>query len=340
MMSARPPIAVFGATGLTASFVAAELTRRGWPAILLARDVAKLEPIAQKHAPGAELRPADSEDPAGLDRALARAGAVINCAGPFMDSAAPLIEAALRAGIHYVDVTAEQATTKATFDRYGRAAAQAGIVVAPAFAFYGGLADLLATVATDGWTSADEILVAVALDSWLPTRGTRVTGDRNTTPRVIVAGGELWPLQNLAAGRRWEFPEPFGVQDVVDVPLSEVITISRHLAISELRSYMNEKPLKDLHDPDTPPPSPADERGRSAQLFCMDVIARRGEESRRATASGRDIYAVTAPIVVEAATRIVEGGARRSGVSSPGELFDAREFLEALDPESISISLG
>ncbi|HZD68971.1 MAG TPA: hypothetical protein VFA45_08680 [Actinomycetes bacterium] len=36
----------------------------------------------------------------------------------------------------------------------------------------------------------------------------------------------------------------------------------------------------------------------------MDVVARRGTETRRAVASGRDIYAITAPIVVEAAQRL------------------------------------
>ena len=51
---------------------------------------------------------ASVDDPASLDRAISGAAAVINCAGPFMDTAAPLIEAAIRGRIHYLDVTAEQ----------------------------------------------------------------------------------------------------------------------------------------------------------------------------------------------------------------------------------------
>jgi hypothetical protein len=52
--------------------------------------------------------------------------------------------------------------------------------------------------------------------------------------------------------------------------------------------------------PDTPTPAPADERGRrrSARTFLVDVIVRSGGSERRAVASGRDIYAVTAPLAV------------------------------------------
>ena len=45
---------------------------------------------------------------ASLDRSLAVAAAVINCAGPFLETADAVSAAALRARIHYLDVTAEQ----------------------------------------------------------------------------------------------------------------------------------------------------------------------------------------------------------------------------------------
>jgi hypothetical protein len=127
--------------------------------------------------------------------------------------------------------------------------------------------------------------------------------------------------------RTWSFPAPFGALEVVAFPLTEIITISRHLPTPEVHAYMNLAPLSDLHDPDTPTPTAPDESGRSDQLFLMDVIVRRGREERRATARGRDIYAVSAPIVVEAATRILDGRIERSGVATAGELFDAHNFL-------------
>jgi hypothetical protein len=54
------------------------------------------------------------------------------------------------------------------------------------------------------------------------------------------------------------------------------------------------------------------------------------------TASGRDIYAFTAPLVVEATQRILNGAAHGIGVLAPGELFDAASFLRALAPEHLT----
>ena len=83
----------------------------------------------------------------------------------------------------------------------------------------------------------------------------------------------------------------------------------------------------------------SDDSGRSSQIFVVDVIARKDGEERRAVASGRDIYAVTAPLVVEAAQRLVAGRVRATGVVAPGEVFDARDFLESLSPAYLSLEL-
>ncbi|HLA94884.1 MAG TPA: saccharopine dehydrogenase NADP-binding domain-containing protein [Pyrinomonadaceae bacterium] len=328
-------ITVFGAYGHTGRFVVAELFKRGWTPILAGRDEAKLKVTGNAYT-GSEVRIASIDDPASLDRALDGAAAVINCAGPFLDTAAPLIEAALRARIHYLDVTAEQMAAFSVFEQYADAARDADIVIAPAMAFYGGLGDLMATATMGDWTSADQISIAIALDSWKPTKGTRLTGERNTARRVVLSKYKLEFLADPPSTRSWDFPAPFGTQDVVELPLTEMITISRHLQVPEIRSYMNLTPLTDLRDPNTPEPTAADESGRSEQAFLMDVVVTKGEEARRKTAYGRDIYAITAPIVAEAVERILDGRIKRTGVAAGGEIFDAEDFLQKLSASHIS----
>ena len=336
--SAGRNIAVYGAYGHTGSFVVSELRARGWIPILCGRDPERLAILAASH-PGLLVRAAPIDDPDALDRALAGAAAVINCAGPFLDTAPPLIEAALRARIHYLDLAAEQGAVLATFERFSAIARDAGIAVIPAMAFYGGLGDLLATAAMGDWADADEIRIAIALDSWLPTRGTRLTGARNTARRLVVSGDRLQAIADPPPTRSWDFPAPFGTLEVVGLPLSEIITLSRHLRSPEIHAYMNLEPLKDLRNPQTPPPTPADASGRSAQKFLVDVVVRKGSEERRALAHGRDIYAVTAPLVVEAAVRLVTGSCGMTGVVSAGQGFDARDFLGSLEAEDIVIEL-
>ena len=264
--------------------------------------------------------------------------AVINCAGPFLDTAVPVIEAALRARIHYLDVCAEQRAVLDVYERFADAAKAAGVTVMPAMAFYGGLADLLATAAMGDWSDADAIDIAVALDSWHPTAGTRLTGARNHHRRLVVTDGNVEPLADPPPSRQWTFPPPFGIQDVIELPLSEIITLTRHVRSVEVHSHMNLAPLKDLRDPSTPSPKAIDERGRSSQIFAVDTIVRRGGQMRRATAQGRDIYEVSAPLIVEAMERIVDGRCRTIGVAAPGEAFDARGFLESLPALHLSLS--
>jgi short subunit dehydrogenase-like uncharacterized protein len=248
-----------------------------------------------------------------------------------------VLDAALRARIHYLDVAAEQRAVTDTLARDGEAKA-AGVTVLPAMAFYGGLADLLASAALDGATEADAVDIAVALDGWHPTRGTRLTGDRNHYPRTYIEHGRTCTVPDPAPVRETDFPAPFGTQETVLLPLSETVVLSHHVACRNLHSWMNLAPLHDLRDPATPTPTAADDSGRSAQRFVVDVRVRRGDRVDRAVASGRDIYAVTAPLLVEALQRILDGRVHGNGSLTAGQAFDARDFLDALADAAFTVT--
>jgi len=336
-------IVVYGAYGHTGRFVVTELLRRGLRPILSGRDADKLKAFATA-TPGLEIRPAPVDQPRSVDRVLAGAALVINCAGPFAVTAAPIIEAALRARIPYLDVAAELEANVDTFHHYAQPAQKAGVVVVPAMAFYGGLGDLLATAAMREWDGADEISIAYGLDSWHPTAGTRLAGQisrqRRNGRRVVFAEGRLQYRDSEAPLSAWQFPAPLGTQTVIgEFTMADSVTIPRHLRVPEIRSYMTAAAVGDVSAASWQPPTAKDESGRSAQTFIVEVVARSGGESRRASASGRDIYAFTAPLAVEAAQRILDGRAAGSGVLAAGEAFDARDFLQALSPAYLALQL-
>ncbi|MGU7774886.1 saccharopine dehydrogenase family protein [Burkholderia sp. MR1-5-21] len=337
-MNDRKTIAVYGATGHTGRFVVAELKRRGLGVIRIGRDPARLtESGADDAIPS---RVAAIDDPDALDAALRGAAAVINCAGPFLDTALPVVDAALRAGIPYLDVTAEQPAFQMLIEQRDARARAAGVSIVPAAAFYGGLADLLVTAAVDHQDKPIErVDIAIGLDSWHPTRGTRVTGERNHAIRLVQENGKLVPLPQPAREGVWSFPQPLGSMDVTMLPFTEVLAVSHHLSIDTIASWLALVALRDVRAADTPPPRPEDEHGRSAQQFAVDVVVVQNGTAHRVTATGRDIYAVSAPIIVEAAERLLTGKAARSGgVRSLGEIFDARDFLAALD--TVTVSFG
>jgi short subunit dehydrogenase-like uncharacterized protein len=342
-MTSNESVTVFGAYGHTGRFVVSELRQRGWMPILSGRDPDKLHALGELH-PELELRPASVDNPASLDRALAGSTAVINCAGPFARTSAPVIEAALRARIPYLDVAAEVEANADTFEQYADRARLAGIVTVPAMAFYGGFGDLLATAAMENWSTADEISIAYALSSWKPTLGTRATTQvssaRRGGRRIVYSNHRMEFRTDKAPVVSWTFPPPIGTQEVAgEFTMADSVTIPRHLKVSEIRTYMTLAPLKDLDDPDLSPPPATDKTGRSAQTFLVEVVARAGSEKRRVVARGRDIYAFTAPLVVEATERVASMRVKRAGVFAAGEIFDARDFLKSLCPAHLSIEM-
>jgi hypothetical protein len=183
----------------------------------------------------------------------------------------------------------------------------------------------------------------LGLSGWHPTAGTRAAGEvsrrRRGGRRLRYTGGRLEYLDGAPPILPWPFPAPVGARMVIgEFTMADVVTIPRHLSIPEVRTYMTVEAAEDLSAPDTPAPAAADERGRSAQTFLVDVIVRSGGEQRRAAASGQDIYAVSAPLAVEAIRRVLGGQTRTTGVASPGEMFDAADFLGALS-RHISVEL-
>jgi hypothetical protein len=246
-----------------------------------------------------------------------------------METADAVVSAAIRAKAHYIDVSAEQPSTREVLEKYDAPAREAGVAVVPALAFFGGFVDLLATAAVGDWPSADSIEVVIGLNLWHPTEGTRLTGEKNTAQRFVQRGGKLEAFTAPGA-KEHGFGEPWGHMKVKEIALSEAMLIPRHIQVKELYTYLSSKALDDIHDAKTPGPVATDKTGRSAQKFIVDVAAvKRGAKTRSVRARGRDIYGFTAPLVQEAVAALLASKFADAGAKAPGEMFHAREILEA-----------
>lgn len=333
---AQSPVLVYGAYGHTGRFVVRELLRAGITPVASGRDPDRLAALAAE-IPGLQTRPAAVDDDRALSAVMREVAVVVNCAGPFLDTSLRVAGAAVRAGAHYLDLTAEQAAAQQLYRAHGELRWPSDIAVIPAMAFYGGLADLMATTAAAEWEAVDEIIVVAGIDRWWPTEGTRRTGRRNTATRLIVEDGRLVPAPQTARRREWAFPEPLGRQSVSAAPLTEIVLLHRHLAAARIESYVSTSALKDISDPATSAPAAVDATGRSAQRFVVDVVVRRGREERRISVSGQDIYAATAPLVVEAALRLLDGRAAVRGAATPAQVFDSADVLDSLRARGLTV---
>src|SRR5680860_1236510 len=101
-----PEVLLFGATGYTGRLVADALFRRGASFSIAGRNRDELARVASSCG-GVEVRVADVEDVGSLVAALRGCRVLVTTVGPFSQLGEAAVEAALRAGVHYVDSCGE-----------------------------------------------------------------------------------------------------------------------------------------------------------------------------------------------------------------------------------------
>jgi short subunit dehydrogenase-like uncharacterized protein len=121
-------IVLFGATGYTGRLTAAELAAAGAPIRLAGRNAAALAELASEI--GGEVEPevatADVGDPASVRALLGPGDVMLSTVGPFARWGAPAIEAAIDAGVPYIDSTGEPPFIRRVFELWGPEAERAG----------------------------------------------------------------------------------------------------------------------------------------------------------------------------------------------------------------------
>jgi short subunit dehydrogenase-like uncharacterized protein len=125
-------VLIYGSTGFTGKLILERLVADGLRPLVGGRDAARVRSVAQPL--GLEWRHAPVTDPDALDEALRGVRVVLNAAGPFADTALPVVEAAARQGAHYVDVCGEVDVIESLAERHAWWRRQ-GIMAMPAVGF-------------------------------------------------------------------------------------------------------------------------------------------------------------------------------------------------------------
>ncbi|MFC7140275.1 saccharopine dehydrogenase family protein [Halosimplex aquaticum] len=145
---------VYGSYGFTGSLIVDEALDRGLDVIVAGRDRNAVENQAIRQK--CDERVFSLDEPRLVDHALEEVEAVLHCAGPFADTAEPMVEGCLRTGTHYLDITGEIEV----FERlagYDDEAAEAGVMVLPGVGFDVVPTDCLAAHLAERVPDADRI---------------------------------------------------------------------------------------------------------------------------------------------------------------------------------------
>lgn len=163
---------IYGANGYTGKLIAEQAARRGFKPILAGRNASAIEPLAKKYK--LPVRAFALDNPAAVRAGLKGVGLVLHCAGPFSATCAPMLEACLELGAHYLDITGEIDVFAHCHAQDARAK-KAGIVVLPGAGFDVVPTDCLAAQLKRELPSANSLVLAFDAAGG-PSPGTARTG--------------------------------------------------------------------------------------------------------------------------------------------------------------------
>ena len=322
-------VCLFGASGYTGRLVAHALAERGIPFLAVGRDPVRLHAVAA--AAGAEdVRTADAGDPPSIAHAARGTRVLLSTVGPFLRLGVGALEAAVRAGVHYLDCCGEGPFVSRVLQEHDAAARSAGVAMVTAMGFEEVPADVAAALACEGLGGA-----ALVLSYAVP------SGASAGTLRSAI-GALLHEAGPRETEPRWApMPPPLGPRPSVRLPLAEAAVAPSHLEVSSVETYVTvglvwktvlTRARAILRLAAIPPGAAA--LDRLTKLASGPTQARRARARwtilaeatsptgwRNVALAGVDPYGLTAHALAEGARMLADPGYARSGAMGPVAAF-------------------
>lgn len=223
---------IYGANGYTGRLIVPVAIARGLRPILAGRDATALRSLAAEH--GLEARPFALDDAATIDRALIGVSVVLHCAGPFSKTSRAMVDACLRAGAHYLDITGEIPVFEACAARDAEARAR-GVVLLPGVGFDVVPSDCLAAHLHRRLPDATELVLAFRTVGGI-SRGTALTMIENLGKSgAIRRDGHITAVPPAFDARMIPFTDEATL--AVTIPWGDVSTAFHSTSIPDVRVY-------------------------------------------------------------------------------------------------------
>ncbi|WP_338556880.1 saccharopine dehydrogenase NADP-binding domain-containing protein [Erwinia sp. E_sp_B04_7] len=314
---------IYGATGYTGSMIVQHALDAGLQIIIAGRNQQKLAAMtSEKNVP---FRAFGLDDPDLTDKALADIHVVINCAGPYRYTARPLMEAAIRQKIHYMDVAAELDSYQLA-ETLDKQAIEAGVMLLPGC---GGSVAMLGCLAAHAAARINAPLhLSLALNvTGTMSRGSVVSATGNlSTECLIRRNGHLMQRESTEL-KEIDFGQ--GPQACFPVTLPDLITVWKATGIADIETFVHitGEGFPQGEPANLPDGPTVQELERNRYQAVAEIMNAEGNTLRLLldTVNG---YSFTAMAAAEAARRILAGESS-PGFQTPVGLF-GKDFAETI----------
>jgi len=364
-MDTKKPVVLYGANGFSGRLVAEFLREYNVPFIAAGRSRARIQEV-MSHVPGIETANYEIAETSGSADELAKlftgAKVVCNTVGPFLYNGPRVIEACLKAGCHYLDISGEQAWILEVKEKWGEKFLRQGLLAAPATAYMSATSDVAAHLCLE--TRGIDTLEILSMFKGIPTFGSTQTifaviqtdafyleqNQLKPWPRAIGHEAVIPSSVETQLALPWGgFPHPVWFKDHPQIAnvrtiggifdrqlMQNVVATEKHYEehIRPLSKEERERKLAEMASSvqgSTPP------RENTREHRTLDVVVARGTSAyAKCVVFGTCCYRQTGLMQAFAAHHLIYAPPRKAGFASPAAAFGHRELLGALESHGLA----
>lgn len=343
----KDKLLIYGCNGYTGALISRLAKKQGLTPILSGRNEAAVKALANEL--GLDHVAFDLADSAAADKALADVKVVLHCAGPFMYTSKPMIEACIRNKAHYLDITGEISVFEGAH-RQDEAAKKAGIMVMSGVGFDVVPTDCMALYLKGQLPDATHLELALMSKGGRLSHGTAITiAEGMGNPSAIRKDGKIIPTRSGYTTREIDFG--FTKKLGAEIPWGDVSTSYYTTGIPNIRVYnvlpkslINSMKLSNYIGPilrmrwvkdkaiakiKQKPAGPNDQERETSQSFVWGEVKNSSGATKQAVLTLPEGYTLTAETAVEIAKRVLDSSFAVTGFKTPAAVFGAgfiREF--------------
>jgi short subunit dehydrogenase-like uncharacterized protein len=194
---------LYGANGYTGKIILEYAAQYGLTPVIAGRSADKLKPLAEQFE--MDYVAFDLSNHQNIVQHIKDFKLVLNCAGPFSQTAKPLVKACLEAGVHYLDITGEIAVFEWVKSQHQQAV-QANICLVPGVGFDVVPTDCVAGFLHQRMQDATHLTLALGPVGAQISHGTASTMVENLGDTgAIREDGKIKPVPTGHKGRTFDF---------------------------------------------------------------------------------------------------------------------------------------
>jgi short subunit dehydrogenase-like uncharacterized protein len=331
------PVLIYGATGYTGRLLAQRAAGASLRPILGGRNEEKVAALAASL--GLEHRTVRLSEPELLAAALRDVRVVLHAAGPFSDTAMPMLDACLRTGTHYLDLNGDVSVFEALARRHAEARGR-GIMVMPGVGFDVVASDCLAAHVARRLPGARRLAVGLA-GLRFASRGSAKTLLEHAGRGIQVRrDGLLTTLPPGTLQRSFDYGD--GQRPSFAVSWGDVASAYYTTAIPNIETYFDANPALSgmlaasrylgwalgtapgqalLHaSAELLPEGPSSAEREASGMVVVAEVEDGGGRSARARLRTTEAYTFTAAAAVTIASRVLAGDLE-VGFQTPGRVY-------------------